>query len=59
MKKMYEVIKMSPNGIMEGMGVYCAEDAINMYNKIRKDLTIKYGSRVANAFKIHICEIEV
>lgn len=53
----YEIILRSPNGIMESKGIYNAEEALKMNTKIKKELIIKYGSRVASHFSIHICEI--
>lgn len=55
--KLYEVILATPNGVMESKGIYNAEEALEMNTKIKKELIIKYGSRVASHFKIHICEI--
>ena len=55
--KLYEVILANPNGVMESKGIYNAEEALKMNTKIKKELIIKYGSRVASHFSIHICEI--
>lgn len=55
--KLYEVILATPNGVMESKGIYNAEEALNMYTKIKKELVSKYGTCVASHFKIHICEI--
>lgn len=55
--KLYEVILSTPSGVMESKGIYNAEEALNMNARIKKELIMKYGSRVASHFRIHICEI--
>lgn len=55
--KLYEVILATPNGVIESKGIYNAEEALKIYTKIKKELIVKYGSRVASHFSIHICEI--
>ena len=55
--KLYEVILATPNGVMESKGIYSAEEALKINTRIKKELIMKYGSRVASHFKIHICEI--
>lgn len=55
--KLYEVILATPNGVMESKGIYNAEEALKMNTRIKKELIMKYGSRVASRFRILICEI--
>ena len=57
--ELYEIILRSPNGIEQSMGVFNREDTIREQTRIRNELSAKYGKRVAYAFGIHVCYVEL
>lgn len=57
--ELYEIILRSPNGIEQSMGVFNREEVIREQTIIRNELTTKYGKKVAYAYGIHVCYVEL
>ena len=57
--ELYEIILRSPNGIEQSMGIFNREETIKEQTRIRNELSAKYGKKVANAFGIHVCYVEL
>ena len=57
--ELYEIILRSPNGIEQSMGIFNREETIREQTRIRNELADKYGKRVANAFGILVCYVEL
>lgn len=57
--ELYEIILRSPNGIEQSMGIFNREETIREQTRIRNELSTKYGKKVANAFGILVCYVEL
>ena len=57
--ELYEIILRSPNGIEHSMGIFNREETIKEQTRIRNELTTKYGKKIAYAYGIHVCYVEL
>ena len=57
--ELYEIILRSPNGIEQSMGIFNREETIREQTRIRNELAAKYGKKVAYAYGIHVCYVEL
>lgn len=57
--ELYEIILRSPNGIEQSVGIFNREEVAAEQTRIRNELSAKYGSRVAYAYGIHVCYVEL
>ncbi len=57
--ELYEIILRSPNGIEQSMGIFNREETIKEQTRIRNELITKYGKKVAYAYGIHVCYVEL